>query len=202
MRKKRSRFVEKVNSNQRQIRRGNFWLLDEAPDLAVAVNFRNSKHARVSYFLQKDHRLGLRLPELFDKSLDALPDEVVSEIHQEGVAVQEVTSHHDGMGKAPGLFLKDKGKVKSPGILCQRLLYLRTGVRRNDDPHISDAHTGDLIHHVVNDRAVGHGNQLLGDRICQGPQAGSLSPCQNQGLHNIIPSPFNVLMNFSSDSFQ
>ena len=191
--------VEEVHADQGQVGRRWVGLLDQPDDRAVGVQLGHPEPLRVGDRLEQD--LGAREPlrspaprvgamarsrsasNRSTKSLSALLEQVVAEVHHEVVRTQEVPGDQHGVGQAQRLRLGEVGDLEAPGrTVADRGPHLRRGVA-DDDADLLDAGVGDGLEAVEEDRLVGHRHQLLGPGVGDGPQPGAGPACEYERLH-------------------
>ena len=86
---------EKVDPDQSQIRSRFPRLFDKAKHLSRAINFGNPKAGWVAYFLEQDGGIGFRLLKAVTETPDSLSDQIVTEIHNEGIRSQKSARNRD-----------------------------------------------------------------------------------------------------------
>src|ERR1700733_5811759 len=108
-------------------------------------------------------------PEGGDEAAQAVAQEVVAEVHDEGRVADEVRRSEDRVGEAGGLVLDDVGDLGPElGAVAGRLADLVAGLRRDDDPDLLHPGVDQRLDPVEEHGLVGDGHELLrrgvGDR--------------------------------------
>ncbi len=152
--------------------------------MAVRVQLRDAEHLRVGHVAQHDLRV-VPLPlELLHHGADAAGEDVVPQVHAEGVLPHEVLRALDGVGDALGGALHDVGDVHPPGgAVPQQLLHLFRHDVPQDDAQVRDARLPKVLQAVQDVGLVRQGDELLGPRVGQRTKAGAVAAGQDEPLH-------------------
>ena len=67
--------------------------------------------------------------------------------------------------------LLNKSEIDIPRVGTQRVPYLLTGFRRDNNPNLLNTVVGQMLYDVVKHRFIGDRHQLLGHRVGQGAQS-------------------------------
>ena len=174
------RVGEHVDADEREVGARLARLLDEPCDPAVLVELGDPELAGVVDVLQQDQRVGRLAAELVDESRDAVGEEVVAEVHDEGLAGEEVLGDQDGVCEAARRVLWHVRHLDAErGAVADRRADLVLRVA-DDDPDLADAGIAHRFEREEQDRLVADRNELLrrGMRDRREPGAGPTS--QNQ----------------------
>ena len=137
---------------------------------------------------EEDLGIGIVALELLDELGDAVLDEVVAQVHDEGVTGHELLGDLDGVREAKRGLLRDVGDRDAPALaIAERRHDLFSGIA-DDDADVGDAGSLDRLYRVEQDRLVGHRHELLGTGERYRAQTGAFAPCKNQGFH-VCTSP-------------
>ena len=108
---------------------------------------------------------GTARPELIDQAGDAADDEIVTQVHNEIVVAQEVTRDQDRVGQPERGFLPDIGDIEPERMaIADGPLNGRRGLTDND-PDVGNAGVPYGVKAIEQNGLIGHGNQLLGERM-------------------------------------
>ena len=111
------------------------------------------------------------LDESFDQVADAVAQQVVAQVHDKAGIAQERLRGEHGVGQAQRRLLGDVGDLDAPaGAVADGLLDLGGGIA-DDDADVGDAGVAQRFDAVEEHGFVGHGNQLFGAGVGDGPQA-------------------------------
>ena len=175
--------TEEVDADERQVAGRGLGFLDERVDAAVAVEHGDPELARIGDLLQENQRIRPAAVESPPERLHAALDQVVAQEHEEGAVLEERARGEDRMGQPAGSVLGDVGRPQPPALPgADRSLDRRAGLRRDDDADLPDPRLRDLIEDEVEDRLVGHGDQLLCARVGQRPKPRPPSAAEDKTL--------------------
>jgi hypothetical protein len=183
------RRAEQVHAHQGQVAGWILRLLHEAAQPTAAIQLRYAEAGGVSDRLQEYESVRIPAQELLHEVPDATADEVVAQVHDERLAGQKGACHLDRVGKAEGRLLQDVGEVQREARRLQRGAHLVARLGGQDHAHLADFRFFQVAHHVMQDGDVGHGDELLGHGVGEGPEPRALSAREDQGLHVIPPWP-------------
>ena len=164
--------VEHVDAHQRQVRRRRLGLLDESHHLAVA-QLGDPELARVGHPRQQDLAIGLLLAEALHQGGELFPDQVVPQVHAEGVRSDEGLRDEDGVGETERGLLLDVGHRDPEATAVPDGLADLPARIAHHDADLPDPGGRQRLDPVEKDGLVGHGNQLLGRGEGDGPEPGS-----------------------------
>ena len=152
-------------------------------DDAVALGIVDpaAEHGRFRIFLRIVDGLQQQIPEA------GAVEDVVAQDHADGVVADELLADDKGLCQAVGRGLLRIGELHAVvGSVAQQAPEARQVVRRGDDQDLPDPR-----HHQHGDRVVDHrfivdGNQLLGDALGDGIEAGSTAACEYDAFHDAM----------------
>jgi len=166
--------IEEVDAHQRQVGDELLRFFHEADDLPV-TQLHHAELPGVFYTGQQDLAVGRTGPELVDDRGHSIPQEIVAQNHDEGVALQESLRHHYGVGQPAGTVLLDVGRPDAePCTVANRLADLLPRLP-HDDSDVGHPRRGQLLKAVKKDGFVGDGEELLGAREGDRPEPRPLS---------------------------
>ena len=177
--------AEEVDADQGEVGRRVFRLLDQADD-ALAVQLGDPVGLRVVDRREEDQRVGLGLAEGRDEAAQAVAQQVVAEVHDEGRAADELLRGQHRVGEPGRLVLDDVGDLRPevrpvPG----RLADLIPGLRRDDDPDLRHPGVDQRLDPVEEHGLVGDGHQLLRRGVRDRAQPGARAAGENQSLQRL-----------------
>jgi hypothetical protein len=142
-------------------------------------------HAR-----QQDLSGGSLAAELLDELRDALVEQVVAQIHDEGIAADEALADLDGVRQASRRVLLDVGDLDPPPrAVADGGTNLRLRVA-DDNADFTNAGVGDRFDPVEQHGLVGDRHELFGAGVGQRPEPRALPAAENQSLHCPLPLRF------------
>jgi len=114
---------------------------------------------------------------------DPVPEQVVAEVHDEGRLPEEGLGGEHGVGEPERSLLLDVGdRDAEPLAVARRGADFLARLRRDDDAHVADPGIRHRLDAVEEDGLLGHGHELLGARVGERAQAGSLAPRKDEAL--------------------
>jgi hypothetical protein len=157
----RARRREEVDPDQGKVRGRVFGLLDQSHD-ALAVELGDTIGLRVVDGSEQDQRVRFHGTEGRDEAAQAVGEQVVAEVHDEGRAADELLRGEHRVGEAGGLVLDDVGDLGAEGgAVPSCLANLVTCLGGDDDPDLGDAGVDQRLDPVEEHGLVGNWDQLL-----------------------------------------
>ena len=176
------RGAEEVDADQGEVRGRVFRLLDQAHD-PLAVELGDAVGAGVVDRSEQDQRVGLGLAEGRDEAAQAVAQQVVAEVHDEGRAADELLGGQHRVGEPGRLVLDDVGDLRAEGrAVAGRLADLVAGLRRDDDPDLRHPGVDQRLDPVEEHGLVGDGHELLRRGVGDRAQAGAGAAREDQAL--------------------
>jgi len=155
------RRVEHVDADQRQVGRRDLGLLDEPHHLAVP-ELGDAELGRIGHAGEQDLALRLLVAEARDERLELLADQVVAQVHAEGVRAQEGLGDEDRVGESQRSVLLDvRHRHAEVPTVADRVTDLLVGLA-DHDADLADAGSRQRLDPIEEDGLVGHRDQLLG----------------------------------------
>ena len=176
--------AEQVHPHQRQVRGRVLGLLHQADDLAPFVQLGDAELAGVVHGGQQHNAVGAATFIFRHQVSDAAAQQVVAEVHHEGVVAEVVPGGLDRVGQALGLVLDHEGELRAPLVArAESVADLVAGFGADDHADVGDARRHQVLDHVEQVGLVGDGNQLLGAGIRQRAKPRALAAGQDQAFH-------------------
>ena len=168
--------VEQVDAGECEVRHRFGRLLDEAAHVAVGSDLGDAELTGILDVCEQDlcREARLRVVQLLrglegvDELLDALLDEVVTEIDDEVVVAQEVACDQHAVRETEWGILLDVGDASTPRFAGPDRFHDLVARVTDDDPHLGDPRGDDVLQAVEENRLVRHGDQLLGASVRDG----------------------------------
>src|SRR5581483_1692977 len=128
-------------------------------------------------------RVRALLAEGRDEVCDAVPEQVVAEIHDERRVAEELLGGEDGMREPERRVLLDvRDRDTEAFALAGHVADLPARLRRDDDPDLADAGRGQRLDPVEEDGLVRHRHELLGARVGDRAEAAAGAPGEDQAF--------------------
>src|SRR5439155_5790137 len=185
--------VEHVDADERQVRLRLLRLLGE-PLHAGSLELGDAELLGIGHVREQDLAVRPVALELANERRDPVQDQVVPQVHDEGIVPHEIARDFDRVGQAERRFLADVGGLDPQGrSVPQRPADLGLGVA-DDNAHVGDARVADRLDPVEENRLVAHGDELLRPGVGDGTEPGPLAAAQNERLHpDFLPAaePFS-----------
>ena len=183
--------VEHINADQGQIAFRLLGFFFEAQDAAAARRqLGDAELLRMGHFGQQDLRGAAELAELVDQAFDAAGDQVVAQVHDEGIVPQEVLGNLHGVGEAERGLLLDVGDLGAEaGAVADRGADFVAGIAHHDADFF-DAGGHDRLDTEKEDRLVGDRHELFCRGIGQRPEPRTFASGQDETFHVGFPSKF------------
>jgi len=144
---------------------------------------------RVAHLLEQDLRRRRPVPrsrfgERGDERLEILFQQVVTEVHHEVVVAEELPGDQHAVRQPERLVLGNERDLRTElGSIPQIGHHLVAGVA-DDHTEFGDAGGDHRTDAVVQDRRVGHRDQLLGPGVSDRPQPRAGTAGENERLHD------------------
>ena len=139
---------------------------------------------------EQDQRVRLVGAEGGDEAAQAVAQEVVAEVHDEGRVADEVGRGEDRVGEAGGLVLDDVGDLGTElGAVAGRLADLVAGLGRDDDPDLLHPGVDQRLDPVKEHGFVGDGHELLRRGVGDRAQPGSGAAREDESLQRLHARP-------------
>ena len=117
------------------------------------------------------------------KSARALLEHVVAQVHDEVVVAEEVAGDQHAVGEAQRIVLRDVGDLARRALPSPTASTISSAGLAHDDADLLDARLDHVVDAVEEDRLVGDGDELLGARVGDRPQAGARAAGEDEALH-------------------
>src|SRR5262249_38831279 len=105
---------------------------------------------------------------------DSRADQVVAEVHDEGIRGQERLRNSNGMSESQGLALKNVFDFHAPRLAgTHGFTNGVAGLGRDHDAHFFNAGIHEIVEHMEQNRSVAYWDELLGGGVCKRPQSGA-----------------------------
>src|SRR3989475_11788937 len=168
-------------------------LLDEGQDVPLRIEFRHPEFLRARDVAQHDLRVVAVLLDLADHRADAALEDVVPEVHAEGLVSDERLGAPDRMGDARGESLDDVRDPHAMGTAVpEEFLHLFRHEVAEDHADVRDARIPKVIEAVQDVRLVRERDQLLRARVRERSKPGPVAPRQDESLHPDTPDSNRV----------
>src|SRR5213080_2888242 len=152
------------------------------------VSFRHPEFLRARDVAQHDLRVVALFLELADHRADAALEDVVPEVHAEGLVPDERLGAPDRMGDARGESLDDVRDPHAMGTAVpEEFLHLFRHEVTEDHADVRDARFSKVIEAVQDVRLVRERDQLLRARVRERSKPGPVAPRQDEPLHPDTP---------------
>src|SRR5580692_4363201 len=176
---------ENVDPHQREIAPRALGFLHQADHLPGLVELGDAELAWIRHRGQHDLRVGPGRPELIDQRGDAADDEIVAQVHNKIVAAQEVPRDKDRVGQPERGFLPDIGDIKAERLtIADGPLNVRRALTYHDS-HVGNAGVSYGLEAIEQNGLIGHGDQLLSERMRNRAKPTARSPRQHKCLHDL-----------------
>src|SRR5262245_8622107 len=178
-----NRRSKKINADQGQIRLGRLRFLHKPDNATITVDFRDAEAGGVFHLLQQDRCSRRRFFEFLAVRSDSRANQVVAEVHDEGIRAQERLRNPDGMSKSQGLGLKNVVDFHAPRLAgAYGFTNGVAGLGRDDDAHFFNSGIHEIVEHMEQYRSVAYWDELLGGSVRKRPQSGSPAAAQDQSF--------------------
>ena len=178
---------EEVNAGDGEIALGLGGLFGDADDGSVGSGFRDAEAAGIGDGVDHEGGGGAVEGAGAEEVGDAVLEEVVAEVHDEGVAGEEVAGDGDGVGEAAGVSLDDVGDLGVPALSGADGFGDVGVVGADDQADVVDASLDEVFDDVEEDGFVGDGDEVFGASVGEGAETGALSRAKNEAFHRRYP---------------